>query len=85
MNIGLIIIVLIGFVSFIGMGSILYSLVFEKDITTTVRAKPAQFYPQKINPMDQKIKSILDDENFDINNWYSNDTDLDTKTVILDP
>lgn len=79
-NPGLIILISIAIVSIIGLCCIIISL-FEKDIIITQKKKPARFYPQKTDPLDTTIKSILEDENFSIDNWYPNSSE----TVILDP
>lgn len=83
MNTSLTILISIGLLSLIGMGSILYSLIYEKDVIVTKPIKPAGFYPQKTDPLDAKITSILDDENFSIEK-LSIDNDNDNETVIIE-
>ena len=84
MNTILILIILFSILYIVGIGSILYSLICEKDIVRIVRKKPPQFYPQNIDPMDAKITSILDDENFSIDNFSDKKPPEDNHTVILE-
>lgn len=69
--IGKIILTFISILSVVGMGSTLYSLLYEKDIIITQKKKkPDSFYANK--------QDILNDDIFDIN-YLS-----DSNSVILD-
>ena len=59
MDIGLTIIILIGLISLVGMGAILYSLIFEKETVVVVRKKPPQYYPTKTNSLDDEIQTVI--------------------------
>lgn len=67
MDLGKIVIAVIGLLSIIGMSSIIYSLIAEKDIKITQRkSKPPQYYAPKVQP--ERTVYILDDESFTVEN-----------------
>lgn len=59
MSLSSITITLISLLSIVGMGSILYSLIFEKEMVIVVRKKPPQYYPTKINSLDDTIETVI--------------------------
>lgn len=83
MSPGLALIIFISLISIIGCSCIIRSL-FEKDITISIKKKPAQFYPQKIDPLDHKIESILNDDNFSLDDFSTVRLDEDNEKVVLD-
>lgn len=76
--IGKIILTFISILTVVGMGSTLYSLLYEQDIIVAQKKKPDRFYAHKQDIFDTRIETILNDDAFDIN-YLS-----DSNSVILD-
>lgn len=77
-TIGKIILTFISTLSIVGISSILYSLLFEKDVICIPRPKPNRFYPHQQDLFDTKIETILNNDDFDIDDLSDNDV------IILD-